>query len=120
VKKNLKIVHEILQMYSTWPYDIPNGPLDLYSLAIKTKSDGYDQVRPVNDGQHAARPDWAKFRLLFTCGSSVESYRSGQNFWLLFSTVLSYVLILKNGLGYILCNSFTNSSGDPAKTEIDS
>ena len=33
-------------MYSTypWPQNIPNGPLDLYSLAIKTKLDSYDQV----------------------------------------------------------------------------
>jgi hypothetical protein len=33
-------------MHSTyaWPQTIPNGPLDLYSLAIKTKLDSYDQV----------------------------------------------------------------------------
>ena len=33
-----------LRMHSahTWPYAIPNGPLDLYSLAIKTKIDTYD------------------------------------------------------------------------------
>ena len=32
-------------MYTTWPYAIPNGPLDLYSLAIGPRTNGYDTVR---------------------------------------------------------------------------
>ncbi len=32
-------------MYSTWPNAIPNGPLDLYSLAIRTRTDNYEKVR---------------------------------------------------------------------------
>jgi hypothetical protein len=58
--------------------------------------------------------DWANFRLLGDCllGAVFLTYRSSPHFWTTFFHCKSDVLILtKNGLGYILGDFFTNSSG---------
>jgi hypothetical protein len=49
---------------------------------------------------------------LFTFHSSVEHYRSGPTFGLFFQR--KSFIFTKNGLGYILCVVFSNSSGHPA------
>jgi hypothetical protein len=46
-----------------------------------------------------------------------ENDKSGPNFWATFfprcMEVMFVLILTKNGLGYILCHFFTNSSGHP-------
>jgi hypothetical protein len=52
--------------------------------------------------------------LIANFGKWFENYKSSAHLWGTFSHGTSYVLILtKNGLGYILGDFFTNSSGHP-------
>jgi hypothetical protein len=62
-------------------------------------------------------PDWANFRLfwrLINLDSVLKITEVAQIFWLHFSTVPGYVLVLTNNqLGYRLGYFFTNSYGHP-------
>jgi hypothetical protein len=59
-------------------------------------------------------PDWANF-CLFDFWQLFENYRRSKNFGLLFNYMykLCVNFDLKTGLGYILGDFFTNSSGHP-------
>jgi hypothetical protein len=63
-------------------------------------------------------PDWTNFRPSGGCllrAGFFRNYRSSAHYWTIFLHLISYIFILsKNGLGHILGDFFTNSSGHPA------